>query len=241
MSAMFHTLLIVITTLCFTSPAADITLKKYTKEEFADQLKTQSSIIVKHSSRYEFEIVPEWINWVRRKYDYGYPIALYNGILKKKDASCLIIFGPKPELIRNRATIRADLFDVLGMEYEYPKRVTADSTMYVAKPVIPDTFHVSDYVSTIPGKRTNIEKIVYYRVPDSSSASFMVGDDDTPSFVQRLHESEYPVIYRVFFMKDGNQVFDLIMLLSEEASKHPQKYIKELRQLFYYDYISKMH
>ena len=69
----------------------------------------------------------------------------------------------------------------------------------------------------------------------------MVGDDDTPSFVQRLHESKYPVIYRVFFIKDGNQVFDLIMLLSEESSKRPKKYIRELRQLFYYDYIPKMH
>ena len=69
----------------------------------------------------------------------------------------------------------------------------------------------------------------------------MVGDDDTPSFVQRLYESKYPVIYRVFFIKDGNQVFDLIMLLSEESSKRPKKYIRELRQLFYYDYIPKMH
>jgi len=209
-------------------------LKQYTKKEFIEQLFLQYKIELKENSYYNLEILPEWVNWVRRRFDYGYPINLYNGVLKRRDGSCLLIFGPSPDSNSSRTSMRKEVFDVFEKDYMYPNRKDGDTTIFIVTPTIPDSFNTTDYTYSLHKQKRDLYTIHYFRVPENSSACFLNGYDNQESIIQVLHENEYPVIYRVFIFVEGKQVFDLLMLLSNKAAKFPKKYFREIKQLFYF-------
>lgn len=213
-------------------------LKEYTNAaEFEKDLREQYNITVQANRNYSFEILPEWAIWVRRTSFAGfYPAAPYNGLLKRKDASCVIVFGPTgSDQMSSRSSMRYEVFDLLEKEYEYPKKAPGDTNTYIASPAIPKSFNPEEHAESLPGKKANVDAVCYLRLPGNSTAKFLENDLVTPSSLQGLHEKSYPAVYRVYYFKDGRQVFDAIMMLSAKAGEKPRKYIKELTTLFRFD------